>query len=134
VRRRTLPAAVRTSYDTAKRSFDRGEYAMAIAGFTTVLTILEDKALSAESGIGDLKQLAEGFSRLAGAELERSEAAAKAAAVPAAPPAAVIAAPAAGSVIYSVRTPRCRRRSSSSDGCRPGIRLRRWRGWSGGRC
>jgi TonB family protein len=102
VRRRTLPAAARTSYDTAKRSFDRAEYAMAIAGFTTVLTILEDKALSAESGIGDLKQLAEGFSRLAGAELERSKAAAKAAAVPAPPPAAAIAAPAAAPIIYSV--------------------------------
>jgi tetratricopeptide (TPR) repeat protein len=91
VRKRTLPAAARQLYATAKASYDEKRQEDAIAQFRTLLSVLKDPvAADPASDLGDLKDLADGFLTLAEAQL----AAAKAAAAPPPAPAPVAAPPA----------------------------------------
>lgn len=96
VRQRTLPAAARALYVKGKSAFDQAQYGEATRQLQALLTVLADPALASQTAVvDDLKQLAEGFLRLA--ELER-QAAARAAAPPPspspAPPPAAARAPA----------------------------------------
>lgn len=62
VRKRTLPIAAAVLYRSAKANFERGELVTASAQFKQVLVLLSD----AEDAtmVGDLRMLADGFSRL----------------------------------------------------------------------
>jgi TonB family protein len=88
VRKRALPSAAKQLYARAKNDYDEKKHTQAVAGFTTLLELLKDKDLQQSGGVGDLKELAEGFMTLAEAQLAK-------AAPPAAPAAAPVAAPAA---------------------------------------
>lgn len=74
VRRQTLPAAARTLYTKAKELYDAKEWRQASDQFTVVLRILDDKeAVGPQSGLADLRQLAEGFLTLARSEVTSEE-------------------------------------------------------------
>lgn len=64
VRARLLPTAARTLYATARASFDAGQFGVAVTQFREVLDLLDADA-AADSSIGDLRVLAEGFLRQA---------------------------------------------------------------------
>ena len=82
VRKRLLPAAARGVYAKAKVDFEEKNYAAAVDGFTELLAIVSDPdAADARPSLSDLKQLGEGFLKLATAE---AAAATKAASPPAA--------------------------------------------------
>ena len=99
VRKRALPAAARQLYTKAKNDYDDKKHAQAVAGFTTLLEVLQDKDLQQGGGVGDLKELAEGFLTLSNAQL------AKAAPPPAAAPAAPSATTTAAAVPVVPRQP-----------------------------
>lgn len=81
VRKRLLPAAARDVYAKAKVDFENRNYGAAINGFTELLAIVSDPdTADARASLSDLKQLGEGFLKLATAE---AAAAAKATAPPA---------------------------------------------------
>ena len=87
VRRRLLPETVKRLYVDAKKSFEDGEYDSASAQFKDLLSLLSDEDLARVAAtVADIKILAEGFLKLADAEV-------KAAAVAAAATAAAAAAP-----------------------------------------
>lgn len=89
VRARTLPTVARSLYTDAKRAFDRGAYADASRQFATLLKVT-DGARGASDDLLALRQLAEGFQKLADASIRQAEAAR-----PAAPSAAPAPLPAA---------------------------------------
>ena len=69
VRKRLLPAAARGVYAKAKVDFEEKNYAAAVDGFTELLAIVSDPdAADARASLSDLKQLGEGFLKLATAE------------------------------------------------------------------
>ncbi len=69
VRKRLLPAAARGVYAKAKVDFEEKNYAAAVDGFTELLAIVSDPdAADARPSLSDLKQLGEGFLKLATAE------------------------------------------------------------------
>jgi len=85
-RRRMLPAIVQQRYADAKASFDRGDFANAVAAFRQVLDALADPDIAHAAGhapLSDLRVLASGFHDLS----------AKAVAPPAPPPPVIAAAP-----------------------------------------
>jgi tetratricopeptide (TPR) repeat protein len=73
VRRRVLPAAAKETYARARWSFQGGDYETAAADLRLVLAILADPDLAdAGRDLHDLKLIAEGFLKLANAELDRA--------------------------------------------------------------
>ena len=85
VRKRLLPAAARGVYAKAKVDFEEKNYAAAVDGFTELLAIVSDPdAADARPSLSDLKQLGDGFLKLATTE---AAAATKAASPPATAPA-----------------------------------------------
>ena len=62
VKKRTLPLAATALYVSAKTSFENAQFAPAAAQFKELLVLLSDPEAAAT--LGDLKLLAEGFSRL----------------------------------------------------------------------
>jgi TonB family protein len=89
VRRRLLPAAIRTLYAKAKSNYDQKNFAPAITQFKDLLTLTNDEDLGDEAAaLADLKLLGEGFLGLSVVEQEKAvaAAAAKAAAAAAAAP------------------------------------------------
>lgn len=85
-RKRLLPDVARTLYARAKSSFDRKEFAPAAADLKTLLQLLSDEDMERDSpAASDLAMLADGFLRLATAELESKPATAPAAVAAAAP-------------------------------------------------
>jgi tetratricopeptide (TPR) repeat protein len=69
VREKALPAAARRAYAKARQHYDEKDFAEAIKAFKDLASLLADPAASSQaSDLGDLKQLSEGFLRLA--ELE----------------------------------------------------------------
>jgi TonB family protein len=60
VRARLLPATVRNLYAAARASFDKRDYDNAVVQLREVLALLDAES-GAESGVGDLRVLAEGF-------------------------------------------------------------------------
>jgi len=90
VRKRVLPAVVRTMYGAARTSFEQKRYEAASAQLKDLTAVLNDSDLASQAGtLADLKLLAEGFQKLADAEI-----AAALKAQPPAPPAPAAAAPA----------------------------------------
>jgi TonB family protein len=80
VRKRLLPVAARGVYAKAKADFDDKNYQGAVDGFNELLAIVADPdTADARAALADLKQLGEGFLKLATIEVA---AAAKAAAAP----------------------------------------------------
>jgi TonB family protein len=87
VRRRVLPRLVRDRYAEGKRLYDERNFAEAVKALKAVQVLLTDPELAYPAdAFADLRQLADGFARLA--ELEIAQAAATAAAAAAAPSAA----------------------------------------------
>jgi TonB family protein len=73
VRTRTLPLAVRALYATARTSFEVRNYAATVTRLKDLLVLLGDDEGTVNSrDLADLKQLAQGFLRLAEAELAAS--------------------------------------------------------------
>jgi protein TonB len=68
VRKRMLPATAKERYARAKASYDSGNFAAAAADFRMMLQLVADLD-PGESGMSDLKQLGEGFLKLAEASL-----------------------------------------------------------------
>lgn len=104
IRQRVLPAAVRDLYATAKASFDGKQFETAVAQFGDLMRLLADDDLAVEAAaLADVKQLGDGFRRLAELEVASAraaaEATARAAAVP--PPPPVAAAPPANQVVVT---------------------------------
>jgi TonB family protein len=93
VRKRALPSAARQLYAKAKNDYDDKKHAQAAAGFTTLLELLKDKDLQPGGGVGDLKELAEGFLALAEAQVAKVAPPPPPAAAPVAAAAAVPAVP-----------------------------------------
>lgn len=92
VRRRVLPSVAREIYARGKSSYDQKQYVDATDQLKEVLAILSDPDVEGvAAGLDDLKQLAEGFVRLA--EVETTLAARAAAPPPQASPAPAAAAP-----------------------------------------
>lgn len=92
VRRRVLPSVAREMYARGKSSYDQKRFPEASSELAQLLMVLSDPDLEGQNaGVDDLKQLAEGFIRLAEAEMAL---AARAAEPPPPPPAAVVEAPA----------------------------------------
>jgi tetratricopeptide (TPR) repeat protein len=98
VRKRLLPAAARDLYQRAKVNFDNKQYAAAAAQFREMIAVIADDDMGDRAAaLSDLKQVGEGFLKLADAEVisaakasqaaSQAAAAARAAVVPAAPPA-----------------------------------------------
>jgi TonB family protein len=89
VRKRVLPQAVRDLYAKSKASYEKKQFDAASSQFTDLLVLLNDDDLAKDLGnMGDMKMLAEGFLKIAQAELDaikRAEAAKAAASPP--PPA-----------------------------------------------
>lgn len=104
VRRRVLPLIVRDLYNQGKSSFDAKQYEAATTELRAMMRVLGDPDAAADAtAFADLRQLADGFLRLAEAELAL---AARVAATP--PPAATPTpadAPAAGSSTRSPEAP-----------------------------
>lgn len=70
VRKRLLPAAARNLYTSAKGAFDAKAYPDAVGQFKDLLAILADADLADQyAALADLKQLGDGFLRLAEAEI-----------------------------------------------------------------
>lgn len=69
VRRRLLPTAARQLYVKAKASYDSKNFSEASAQFKTLLAVLGDPDAAARGEVNDLKDLAEGFLALAGAQV-----------------------------------------------------------------
>ena len=67
VKKRILPAVALALYGSAKASFERGQFVIAAAQFKELLVMLSDPE-DAET-LGDLRVLADGFSRLSEARL-----------------------------------------------------------------
>ena len=92
VRRRVMASVARALYTRGKSSYDKKQFAEASGQLKELLAVLNDPDLEGQSaGTDDLKQLAEGFIRLA--EIETTLAA-RAAAPPPPPPAPAPEAPA----------------------------------------
>ena len=73
VRKRLLPAAARGTYAKAKADFDDRDYQTAADGFTELLAIVDDPDMDgARASLSDLKQLGDGFLKLARAEVARA--------------------------------------------------------------
>jgi tetratricopeptide (TPR) repeat protein len=88
VRRRVLPSVARELYARGKSSYDQKQFSEASDQLRELLTVLSDPDLEGQNaGVDDLKQLAEGFIRLAEVE---TALAARAAAPPPPPPVAAV--------------------------------------------
>src|SRR5262249_23899237 len=104
VRRRILPTTVRELYAKAKTNFEQGRYDVAKPQFEDLMTLLADDDLAEDAAsLSDLKMLADGFLKLATAQLAAKAEAQKAAAPP--PPATKPAASPAGSEDAPARSP-----------------------------
>lgn len=99
VRKRALPARVRSLYATAKVDFEQRQYAKAATQLNEMMMLLADEDLASDQSFGDLKLLAEGFLVLAEREIA---AAARAAEIGVAKPAERVDPPAAPVRLYSV--------------------------------
>jgi protein TonB len=99
VRKRTLPAIARALYERAKASFDAGQYGDAAFQFKQVTALAAGGQVDAAQvdAVHDLRQLAEGFLRLAETELVKRDGAA-----PLLPPSAADIRPSASSAAVAV--------------------------------
>jgi TonB family protein len=99
VRRRSLPAAAKSLYATAKTSFEQKDYKTASSQLNDLLTLIADEDLASETAtFADIKLLAEGFLKLSEMEMvvaAKADAAAPTAPLPTLPPLP------AGAAIYS---------------------------------
>jgi hypothetical protein len=87
VRKRVLPGAVRDLYAKAKTNFEAKNYAEAKPQFETLMTLLADDDLAAQAAsLSDMKMLADGFLKLATAQIDAAEAAKAPAPTPVKPP------------------------------------------------
>ena len=94
VRRRILPGKVRDLYATAKTNFEQGKYDVAKGQFENLMTLLADDDLAEDAAsLSDLKMLADGFLKLANAQLAAKAEAAKATPPPVTKPAATVETP-----------------------------------------
>jgi TonB family protein len=81
VRRRVLPVATKDLYAKAKANFEQKRYVTASTQLKDLVDLLEDEDLDPNAGaFADLKLVAEGFLRLADAEIEAARVAEAAAA------------------------------------------------------
>jgi tetratricopeptide (TPR) repeat protein len=79
VRKRVLPGAVRDLYAKAKANFEQKDYADAKTQFEELMTLLADDDLAAQAAsLSDMKMLADGFLKLANAQIAAATEAAKA--------------------------------------------------------
>src|SRR5215471_8444332 len=94
VRRRILPGTVRDLYAKAKGNFEQGRYDVAKAQFEDLTTLLGDDDLAEDAAsLSDLKMLADGFLKLANAQIVAKAEAAKAAPPPVTKPPATVETP-----------------------------------------
>ena len=78
VRRRTLPARVRSLYASAKVDFEARQYAKAATQLNELMMLIADEDLAADlTSLGDIKLLAEGFLVLAEREISAAARAAE---------------------------------------------------------
>jgi TonB family protein len=92
-RLRAIPSTARARYAEARAAYDRKQFAQAVRAFREVQALLVDDTLVARiEGLGDLKQLSDGFLGLAEAELVRDSSTVAAAPLPAPSPLQPIAA------------------------------------------
>ena len=71
VRKRVMPQAIRDLYARAKASYEKKQLEAAAMQFTDLMAILNDEDLGKDIGdMGDMKMLAEGFMKVAQAELD----------------------------------------------------------------
>jgi hypothetical protein len=87
VRRRLLPKVTEQLYASAKTTFDRKEYALAVTQFSDLLTFLEDADARALPSLTEFRILATGFRDLSQGSLVTSEPAPTPALAPTAEPA-----------------------------------------------
>ena len=74
VRERTLPAAAKELYTKARANFDEKRFTEARAQFEEMLAVLKETGVAdSNPGIADLKQLGEGFLKLANIQLTPAE-------------------------------------------------------------
>lgn len=86
VRRRVLPMVARDLYTNGKANFDQKQYESARTELRQLMGLLGDPDVAANgAALDDMRQLADGFLRLAEAEIDRATQAAAAAAAAAAP-------------------------------------------------
>ncbi|HUL74111.1 MAG TPA: TonB family protein [Vicinamibacterales bacterium] len=79
VRKRLLPGAVRDLYEKGKANFEQGHYDVAKPQFEQLMTLLSDDDLGQNAAsLADLKILADGFLKLANAQLAAKAEAARA--------------------------------------------------------
>ncbi|MCC7009625.1 MAG: hypothetical protein IT184_12495 [Acidobacteria bacterium] len=104
VRKRVLPETARTTYVRAKRSFDQKDFEAAAADLKILQRLLTDEDMDqAANGMTDLGMLADGFLKLAEAELATKKPAPSGASPPAVAAAAPTPARAPGTPeIYSI--------------------------------
>ncbi len=74
VRVKVLPTLARNLYGTAKASFDGGKFATASTQFNDLLAVLAQPEMADQSGVADLKMLADGFAKLASQQLKTQQA------------------------------------------------------------
>jgi len=87
VRKRVLPGAVRDLYAKAKTDFEAKNYDQAKPEFEELMTLLADDDLAAQAAsLSDMKMLADGFLKLATAQIAAAEAAKAPAPTPVKPP------------------------------------------------
>ena len=69
VRKRTLPEAAKQTYERARASYEKGDFAEAARQFRDVMAMAEGAPASSAALMGDLKMLAAGFVKLTEAAL-----------------------------------------------------------------
>lgn len=82
VRRRVLPVMVKELYTRGKANIDAKQYTAAMNDFTQMIVLADDPDIADRAAMNDVKQLAQGFFRLA--ELEIANGGSRVAAAPAA--------------------------------------------------
>ncbi len=102
VRKRLLPDAARTVYADARTAFDGGDYARAADGFKQLLAIVDDPDTDeTRATLADLKQLGEGFLKLATAAAAPAPTPTPSASTPTPAPTPTAGPPPAADVTYS---------------------------------
>jgi hypothetical protein len=103
-RARVIPTAARNLYVSAKDNFEKGQVKTAAAQFHDVLALVAEADAANDATLGDVKILADGFSKLAEQIVAQEAAAASKAAAAAAPPAPEPAAPTPAQVFDAAAT------------------------------
>jgi tetratricopeptide (TPR) repeat protein len=108
VRKRILPEAARALYARGKSRYDAKRFDEAVKDFRELVALSTDEVVAQNSAVGDLRQLGEGFLKLAEAEVTRAAEEAKAveaARVEAERAAASAAVTSSGAAQFSTRSP-----------------------------